>query len=93
MTLRRARCADAECRADIVWAVTTKGRRMPVDADPVANGNVMIVLDEDQDEDTPMAFVVNPDAPPLEGWRGTLHRSHFETCPAADRWRTRGRKH
>jgi hypothetical protein len=89
MEPRLARCGDAECDASIIWTVTTRGRRMPVDAEPSADGNVMIVLDTDQDEDTPMAFVVDPTAPPLTGWRGTLHHSHFETCRSAERFRRR----
>lgn len=77
-------CRDAECRAPIVWAITGSGKRMPVDADPHPDGNVMLT----GHGDSVVATVVNPNHPPLGGW-GPLHHSHFTTCPAADRWRTK----
>jgi hypothetical protein len=85
-------CRDATCQAPIIWAVTAgRGKRMPVDANPTPDGNVMLTLADGSD--TPVATVIDPAAPPLGGWPGTLHHSHFETCPAADRWRARPRKH
>lgn len=71
---RTSRCRS--CNAEIIWAVTATGKRMPVDAAPSANGNIhlegttAIVLDE-----------------PVDGAR----TSHFATCPNADQHRKRGK--
>jgi hypothetical protein len=63
------------CGAPIVWAVSAKsGKRMPLDARPVLNGN----LDLDADG---TVTVVEPD-PTLKGYV-----SHHATCPDADDWR------
>ena len=82
-------CRDADCQAPIIWAITQAGKRMPVDADPAPNGNVLLQPSLNPSTNTPRATVVNPNSPPLDGFDGTLHHSHFETCPAADRWRSR----
>ena len=64
------------CGAPIIWTVTSKGKRMPVDAKPVEGGNVR--LDQDLLGNTVASIV--PD--------GTGDRvSHFATCPEAARWR------
>jgi hypothetical protein len=82
-------CRDAECRAPIIWAITQAGKRMPVDAEPSDDGNVLLQPPLNDAARSPRATVVNPASPPLDGWDGTLHHSHFTTCPAAERWRTR----
>jgi len=84
---RTAQCRDAECSAAIIWAVTPSGKNTPVDAAPTADGNITLTGDTNPDQ-PPIATVVNPDAPPLGGW-GRLHTSHFATCVAADRWRSK----
>jgi hypothetical protein len=65
------RCSS--CQAAIVWAVTTKGARMPVDAAPADDGNIVLI-------DTAggiQAIVVRPGEFPGQ----KRHRSHFSTCP------------
>lgn len=85
-----ATCGSSECSAQIIWAVTPRGKNMPVDAEPSAVGNVLLTGDEGAS--APVATVVNPDNPPLGGWPGSLHQSHFATCPAANSFRHRKRK-
>jgi len=82
-----ARCRDRECEAPIIWAITAgRGKPMPVDATESPDGNILLTLADGAD--TPVATAVSPYAPPLGGWPGTLHHSHMETCPAAQRWKT-----
>lgn len=70
--MRTATCSS--CQATIIWAETTHGKPMPVDAEPVANGNV--TLHESQDPREPPLAVVG------RAGSGT-HQAHFVTCPHA----------
>lgn len=57
------------CNAPIVWAKTEKGKPMPVDAEPVADGNIELQAG--------IAKVVKAG----EVLPGTLlYKSHFATC-------------
>ena len=73
-------CRDARCKAAIIWAVTPRGKSMPVDAEPTEDGNVLLTGNV-------VATVVDPAAPPLGGWPEPLRTSHFATCVAAADWR------
>jgi hypothetical protein len=61
----------SSCGALIFWARTTRGNRIPIDANPVANGNLRL--------DGVEAHVV-----PIG--QGT-HVSHFANCPNAGKHR------
>lgn len=85
--------ACSSCNAPIIWTVTTRGKPMPVDAEPVdvnhGGGNVLLTARHPL---APLAKVVTNPAH-LFGAR-TVYRSHFVTCPFAARHRrprTRGR--
>ena len=69
------------CAAPIVWAMTDRGRRMPVDVEPVDDGNLVLVWRGDV---LTVAVVGHEDRRPR-------HRAHFATCPDAASWR-RNRK-
>jgi len=70
-----ARCRS--CGAQIEWTLTAKGRRMPLDVDERADGNLVV-------DDAHRAVSVPA---------GTGNRtSHFATCPNAGEHRTRGRR-
>jgi hypothetical protein len=67
------------CRKPIQWAVTEKGRRMPIDVEPAADGNIVLQ-------------VRGRFMPPLAIVRGAVliddnnekrYKSHFATCPNA----------
>lgn len=74
------------CGAEIIWVLTQKGKRMPIDAEPREDGNIEIVKRD-------------PGEPPLvrylTGSEDTLpgfdlpdrYVSHFATCPHADQHR------
>jgi hypothetical protein len=78
--------ACRSCKAPIFWALTPNGRRIPLDAEPVDGGN--IVLDDPAAEaptDPRTARVVGKEAQPnLFGDDGPRYTSHFATCPDAD---------
>ncbi len=95
--------ACGSCGARIVWAVTEKGNRMPVDADPNPAGNVIIlagVRAPGLRGDSPVVRVF-ANAEPTLGEEdisidGKRYMPHHATCPnAADhrprRTRTRRR--
>ncbi len=64
------------CEAPILWAVTVKGRRIPLDAQPAHDGNIRL---EDQGRfQPPIAIIVTGR---IENQ--TLYKSHFATCPNA----------
>jgi hypothetical protein len=63
------------CGAPVRWAITQHENRMPVDPEPVENGNLILI---DRDGELHVAHAVP----------GT-HVSHYATCPDAERWRRR----
>ena len=62
------------CGASIVWAVTEKGKRIPMDAEPLAfrPGEFLLTA-----SDPPEATTMNL----------KVYRSHFATCPNANEHR------
>lgn len=80
--------ACRSCGARIRWAVTTAGKRIPVDEQPVDGGNVL--LHEAIDRQEPIATVVGKNVhPTLFDDDAPRYVSHFATCPNADRHRRR----
>lgn len=75
--------ACRSCDAAIIWATTAGGKAMPVDAEPVEDGNVELA--STNGHRGPVATVLT--GPSLLG--GPLRKSHFATCKDADTWRQR----
>lgn len=76
--------ACKSCRAPILWVVAAaSGKRMPVDAEPTAEGAVLVLNPPDA---APVGHVLSGDALDMarEGCPERVHRSHFATCPNAD---------
>lgn len=74
----------AECRscgAPIVWATTEKGKKMPVDTEPVSDGK--FILEEEDDDSARKALFIGDRDP----YSGPRYSSHFSTCPNADQHR------
>lgn len=80
--------ACGSCAAEVIWTVTHKGRRMPVDAAPVEGGNIR--LRSEADGDRVIAEYPGKEHPGLfdEGDRAR-YVSHFATCPQAAQHRRR----
>jgi hypothetical protein len=72
VTTPTVRCSS--CDAEIVWAVTALGKRMPIDVTPTAVGNVVLEIDGD----VLRARVVKTSDP------RPRYVSHFATCPNAN---------
>lgn len=74
------------CGASIRWAITERsGKRIPVDPDPVDDGNLVL---RDAGGGDVIASVVAPGELLLDD-PGVRFVSHFATCPHADQHRNR----
>lgn len=83
------------CGAPVIWALTEAGKRIPVDPEPMAGGN--IVLSDKPFRPRPDGVgpaVYIPRAHILSQAEGMTRRpapearqSHFATCPDAEAWR------
>lgn len=75
------------CGAAIVWVLTQPAnKRMPVDEQPVANGNLWLQAASTQT----WAHYVTKDKPAPDGER--LYVSHFVTCPQAKQHRRKSER-
>jgi hypothetical protein len=76
------------CGAPILWAIASgSGKRMPLDAEPVEDGSLVVVRHryEGSGQTIPIVEVVGED----EHLELVRFRSHFATCPDAKTWRSR----
>jgi hypothetical protein len=73
----------SSCHQPIIWAITTKAKRMPIDAEPQPDGNVALDFRAGMD---PLARVLTVTQ---QFGLKNLRKSHFATCPQADKWRRR----
>jgi hypothetical protein len=74
------------CQAEVIWATTTRGKAMPVDAATDPDGNLVL---EPRVDGPPLARVLSV---ARRFGRKDLRTSHFVACPQADQWRgKRGR--
>lgn len=90
--LVRARGSCSSCGARVFWATTTTGKRMPVNTDPSAVGNVQLFMGYDANEQRPYvaASVLHRNQIPGARAAGqTLRTAHFRDCPDANRHRRR----
>jgi hypothetical protein len=73
------------CGAEVIWTITQRGKKMPIDVGPDDSGNVTIEQKVDPNDGK-------------DKWYSTVHRdgvvtdsttytSHFKTCPNADQHR------
>lgn len=68
-----------KCEAPIVWGTTSAGKAMPLDADPVPDGEWVLVAGKVRRFQTDDERLHRP-----------RYRVHWKTCPNADEFR-RGR--
>lgn len=75
------------CGAPILWAFTEKGRRIPLDRNPVPDGNIEI---SDPTDGPITSRVVSGQGTLSPGlFPATRYKSHFATCEFAKRHRRR----
>ncbi len=67
----------SSCKAKVIWCVTVNGKKMPVDVEPVVNGNIVLRKRGDKT----MALYIGKNTQQREG--EALYVSHFATCPNA----------
>lgn len=86
---RRTKCRS--CKALIVWTITSKNKRMPLDLLASPTGNVVLTAATDSDDwgnEIPVVAVLTDHEAQTE--TRTRYTSHFATCPdAAQHRRTR----
>lgn len=70
------------CHASIVWAITDRSKRMPLDATPNPEGNMAVMRDE---TDTLVCRAITAERPLRPGERA--YQPHFASCPNAERHR------
>ena len=76
--------ACSSCGAAVIWTTTHNGKRMPVDAEPVEDGNVRLR----QEGDRVVAEYPGKEHPGLfDDVDRARYVSHFATCPQAQSWR------
>jgi hypothetical protein len=65
------------CHQPVIWGITGAGKRIPLDPEPVAEGNLAI-----GPEEPPQVRYLSKDGDQVRQseWRGV---SHFATCPNA----------
>jgi hypothetical protein len=76
--------ACRSCGAPIFWAQTEQGRRIPLDAKPVRNGNLELYVPQGKHPVVGELLTVSYREP----GQGT-YRAHFATCKYADLYRRR----
>lgn len=74
----------ASCNAPIFWAVSVNDNRMPIDAEPSPDGNVLVSVSR-SNPDNKKCVVLKRDGEKPKDRR--LFTSHFSTCPNAKRHR------
>lgn len=77
----------------MIWAVTKKGKRMPVDAAPVPSGNIVLledrILPDSQGRPQLLAHYLGKNAGGAMDLGEDRYVSHYATCPHAKQWRER----
>jgi hypothetical protein len=81
------------CNAELIWATTEKGKQIPLDAEPGADGNIRL-----EERSYPVygrgplvreEIVLTAVPAPYEGEerQGDRYLAHFATCKDAKKWR------
>ena len=68
------------CGADVLWAQTPSGKRIPLNPEPDMNGNLHL-------QEAPELYAVL--VPAGHTCPRAHYLTHFATCPQATGWRTR----
>lgn len=62
------------CHAPVIWVLTERGRRMPLDREETMERGALL-------------FVIDDKGVSHRSQTGRGYRSHFSTCPDAAQWR------
>ena len=75
--------ACVSCGRRVYWAMTVNDQRMPVDAEAVPDGNMVMAVDGKTGALKVYALADDAVVDPAR----RRYVSHFATCPHANRWR------
>ena len=75
----RTRTICNSCHQPVWWKLTSNGKRMPIDPDPVPDGNLILDGENTVLVIGPIDVLADPDT--------ARYVSHFATCPNADEHR------
>lgn len=75
------------CQAPIRWARTTTGNLMPLDYEPVTQGNVLLTGRRVEGRQGLLDECRVEAGPPMFDDGTARYVAHFVTCPQADQWR------
>lgn len=71
-------CKGPHCKALVLWVAMPSTKRMLIDAEPRADGNVKL-LGTKLEDGTPLAVSITKHE--AETWDGPRYVPHFATCP------------
>lgn len=71
------------CHAEIVWAMTEAGRRIPIDAEPQTDGTIRLVDRSYEGRMERFAQIAGKSTTEVR------YVTHYATCPDAADWRKR----
>jgi hypothetical protein len=77
------------CEADIFFALTDRGKRMPLDPDPHPAGNVLVWEASVGPHGSLRCRTLGRAEVDAQSDDVELYRTHFATCPDAARFRSR----
>lgn len=91
--LRIVRCDIAGCGLPIIWTRSSTGKAMPIDANPSAQGNVLIDSTRVDDDGRPAAGVLGAEQARGAREHGKELRIHHRlTCVHPEQWARAGRR-
>jgi hypothetical protein len=76
------RCNRTGCNAIIMFAITTNGKRMPLNAEADPEGNVAVSTDEHGGLTARVLVRHDPEIPVAPGRGETIYMPHYATCKA-----------
>lgn len=81
--------ACSACRAPILWAITERGKAMPLDAEPDPAGNVILTGEVRRTDhgSAPVAVVLGNTSELFGDPDTTRYMPHHASCPEAERFR------
>lgn len=78
MKIKQTSCRS--CGGPIIWTTTRKGKKMPVDFEPVSGGKFILEpIDQMNEDSEPSAVWIGE----KDKYSGERYASHFDTCPNA----------
>jgi hypothetical protein len=74
------------CRRPVLWTLTPAGAKAPIDVEPVADGNTLVLQPSALTPDY-LSVVLSGSALEQARQRGRLRINHWASCPDKAEWR------